>query len=763
MSSDRQSETAPAGDGARSAAPRLRLPLNGDWDFQRGRPKRRWLDGAEGGGESVTPPHCWNAGEEFQVGRGYYRGPAAYRVAFDLPAVAAPGRWRLRSGGFYGTGRLRLNGRDAGAFSGDYLGFDMELGAGLRQGTNLLGCVLTNRCARHVLPGIAEPDFLLYGGLAGAVWLEFVPELHWDENELHVSCRDMADGDVEASITAHLVNDGALARRVAFAWEVRAPLLPGHPVRALLRAAAETAVAARTTVACRLALRLPRAARWRPETPWLYESRLTACAEDGAQDHLERAFGVRRLECRPGQGFFCDGGRIELRGCNRHEQVPGFGNALPAALHRLDAQAIRAAGLNFVRLSHYPQASEFLDACDQTGIWVMPELASWKSVRGGRWLRQAERQLARLVRRDRHHPCVLLWCLGNESRHRRAYMRLDALARGLDPEERPTIYAENHIHRARRSRTLGLTDVWGVNYELGAIAEGREAARRHCVLVTECANAPYAQRGDRAAEVQQRAQLAEDLELAAGADGFAVWSFNDYATQRKQRFMRYSGILDGWREPKLAARWLAARADERPVLGVWCDWSVSGAPSRAISLVTNCEKVARVTLSVWPPPPRGQNGAERYAVHEPLLVTPARMFFHEMTIPFDGQPLRLCGTWRGQRVVCCVDPWETAADLRLSLETIETDAAGGERVATLVVQIVDGEGRAVRNYSGEAEVRLSGRARAALLGGRLLPVRNGTARLFVAQSAKQAGPLHVQLAVSGLRTRSFPLLWEGAE
>jgi hypothetical protein len=566
-----------------------------------------------------------------------------------------------------------------------------------------------------------------------------------------------------ASVAAQLVNDGALARRVALIWEVRAPQLPGHPVRTLLRAVGETAVAARATVACRLALRLPRAARWRPETPWLYESRLTACADDGSQDGVERAFGVRRLECRPGLGFFCDGGRIELRGCNRHEQVPGFGNALPAALHRLDAQAIRAAGLNFVRLSHYPQAPEFLDACDQAGVWAMPELASWKSVRGGRWLRHAERQLARLVRRDRHHPCVLLWCLGNESRHRRAYMRLDAIAKRLDHEQRPTLYAENHLHRARRSRTLGLTDVWGVNYELEMIDAGRTAARRHCVLVTECSNAPYALRGDRAAEAQQRAQLSEDLERAAGADGFAVWSFNDYATQRKQRFMRYSGILDGWREPKLAARWLAARANERPVLGVWCDWSAAGAPARAVCLVTNCEQVSRVTLSVWPPPPRGQSGGERYAVHEPLLFATSRIFFHEMTLPFDGQPLRLCGTWRGQRVVCCVDPWDPAADLRLCLETVETDTAGGERVAALGVQIVDGAGRSVRDFNGEAEVRLSGRARAALLGGRLLPVRNGTARLFVAQLARHAGPLHVQVAVSGLRTRGFPLLWEGAE
>ena len=101
-------------------------------------------------------------------------------------------------------------------------------------------------------------------------------------------------------------------------------------------------------------------------------------------------------------------------GCNRHECLPGFGNALPVNLHRQDAESIKAAGPNFVRLSHYPQHPEFLNACDQLGVLVYAELASWKSVRGGRWLKAAVRQFGDMIRRDRNHPSVIMWGLGNE-------------------------------------------------------------------------------------------------------------------------------------------------------------------------------------------------------------------------------------------------------------------------------------------------------------------------------------------------------------
>lgn len=684
--------------------------------------------------------------------------PTASPSIWSIPAAREAGG--CAPAAFYGTGRLSLNGRDAGAVNGDYLGLDIDVTRLLRTGVNQLGCRLTNRCARHVLPGIDDPDFLLYGGLAGKVWLEFLPTLHWVEGELSVVSEDLPDGATAVTVEAPLENATRRARQVSLRWEVWEEASGRGAGAAALAVDSACELPPGATRLCRLTLVLPRALRWSPATPRLYLGRLSACAEDGESDAVRRTFGVRRLEWQPNRGFFLDGQHIALRGCNRHEQLPGFGNALPSPFHRLDAQAIRAAGLNFVRLSHYPQSPDFLDACDRLGVLAMPELATWKSVRGGRWLAAARRQFARLVRRDRHHPSVILWCLGNESRHRRAFVQLDALAKQLDPERRATLYAENHLHRARRRRTLGLTDVWGANYELDRLAEGRAAARLRCIVVTECANLPHSIRGDLAAEAEQRNRLAADLaKVAAAADGFAVWSFNDYATLRKRRYMRHCGILDGWREPKMTACWLAAIAHERPVLTVWCDWSYGGPDRRSARIVTNCERLERVSVPVWPPP-RENGGLDRSSSRQALDVVAAFDGVYDLELPFDGAPLRLCGTWRGRPVACCVEPWGPAVDVRLHLEALEHDDAEETRLGVVNVQVVDADGHAVRDFLGEAEARLSGDARAALLAGRTVPVRAGTARIILTQQSPQPAPVRVQVGVAGLPWRNLVVDWD---
>ena len=201
--------------------------------------------------------------------------------------------------------------------------------------------------------------------------------------------------------------------------------------------------------------------------------------------------------------------------------------------HRADAEAITGLGLNFVRLSHYPQSPDFLNACDELGVLVMPEIASWKSVRGGKWLVNAVRQLRGMIARDQHHPSVICWGLGNESRHREAFVRMGDVVRQSDPT-RPTIYAENHLYRGRRHRTLDLVDVLGVNYELTELDAARDRSRNQVVLVTEMSNCPRP-RGDRDGEKEQIETLLADLDaledktLGRGLDNLVSGGLRDHA------------------------------------------------------------------------------------------------------------------------------------------------------------------------------------------------------------------------------------------
>jgi hypothetical protein len=330
---------------------------------------------------------------------------------------------------------------------------------------------------------------------------------------------------------------------------------------------------------------------WSPDKPRLLWAECILANNDKPIDIVRVRFGITRAEFRSDEGFFLDGTRVDLHGCNRHESIPGLGNALPDELHRADAQLLKDYGCNFVRLSHYPQHPAFLDACDELGILVYAEIATWKSVSSNRhWRRAARRQMRDLILRDRHHPSILVWGMGNESRSRIAYLELSELANELDPA-RPVTYAENHHYRARREKTTGIPDVWSVNYELEALEEARDACVLRNVIVSECCNYPQSVRGDTGAELTQVATLEYEWKIMADRPyvaGHAVWCFTDYATEHRKRVRRQAGLFDAWRQPKMAAELFRSRYSDDPFISLF----VAGSgQKRTLHVFTNLHRL----------------------------------------------------------------------------------------------------------------------------------------------------------------------------
>ena len=562
------------------------VDLSRDWRFARRRVWRWQLHTVPAGdAAAVDLPHTWNAQDDFQEGVTYYRGPGVYWKSFRLPPDAQSGElwWMLEADGFYGTGDVWLNGRMVGRVDGQYLGFTLDVTPYLDfNGDNQLCIRLTNRCGASILPGIKNPDFLLYGGLAGQVRLAGKPDLQLLEHP-QVTCENVLEPAPAAIIRFGVANRSARERHCVVRWHIA-----GNEAALELRLAPGEV---REDITTRIAV--PGARRWSPAQPHLYQARGALLEAGRWRDAAEIRLGFRLAEFRPDQGFFLNGERLELRGVNRHENMPGFGQALPAVLHREDARLIQQLGLNFVRLAHYPQSPAFLEACDELGLLVFAELASWKSVRAGRWLHQAVRQFRTMIQRDRNHPSIILWGIGNEARSRPAFRQLRAVARELDPS-RPVTYAENHFYRARRAKTTGIPDVWSCNYEFDALEQGRDAARLRCVVISECSNYPLAARGSLREELRQVDIIEQDRARFAGhpfVAGFALWCLTDYGTLRKNRFLRYSGILDAWRLPKPAAALLQAHYASIPMLRVYGDWQPNSSERRSIHIFTNCAEV----------------------------------------------------------------------------------------------------------------------------------------------------------------------------
>ena len=127
-------------------------------------------------------------------------------------------------------------------------------------------------------------------------------------------------------------------------------------------------------------------------------------------DRNETAFGIRTVAFDPTNGFLLNGKRYELQGVCIHQDWPGVGVAVPDSLQYFRVSRLKEMGCNAIRTAHNPPAPGFLDACDQLGILVMDE----HRLPGGdtESLRKWDDQ----IRRDRNHPSVAIWSLGNEER-----------------------------------------------------------------------------------------------------------------------------------------------------------------------------------------------------------------------------------------------------------------------------------------------------------------------------------------------------------
>jgi beta-galactosidase len=673
---------------------RKRLELARGWQFSRRRRDRRWL-GASPGTEDgdavpVELPHCWNSHEAYRPGVAYYQGYGSYRLGFRLSSeeVTTEAVWRLEADGFYGLARVWLNGTRLAKVDGQYLGFWLDPGTALRAGENVLGLLMDNRTRPDVLPGHKDPDFLLYGGLSGGVRLWRLHPLHLQSRTLQL-VTDLSDPE-RAKLTARaaICNDSRHPSRCRVSWELWSAggELAGATTSRVLQLEAGQRVETREE------LEVSSPQLWSPRAPRLYRA-VARLEEDGVvRDRAEIRVGLRQAEFERERGFLLNGEPLELHGSNRHASLPGFGHAMPASLHRRDAELLAGIGSNLVRLSHYPQAPAFLDACDELGLLVYAELTSWKTARTGRWLRAAKRQLASLIRRDRNRPSIVVWGLANERRSRRAFVELRELAKRLDPT-RPVSYAEHHFDRARRERTLGVPDVWGVNYELERLDEARDAGRTGSVLVTECMN-PHLLESDDDLETRHLRAMEKDWTVLAGRPwvaGYAQWCFADYATLHRQRYRRQAGLFDAWRQPKPAADLFRARHTAQPFVSLHGEWGDHpGAPARRlVRLFTNCRR-AELRL-----------GSERVAEVDNRTHA-------EWEIDFHPADLVAVGSDGSDRVEGRLPVHGEPVALGMTVEAIR-DEAGAPRAIDLRVE--DRNGNRIRCRGGSARVTLTGPGR----------------------------------------------------
>ena len=219
-----------------------------------------------------------------------------------------------------------------------------------------------------------------------------------------------------------------------------------------------------------------------PVQPWSDEEpRLYSAVLSGGGTDIAFRIGFRRIEVEDGQ-IRLNGRKVQFRGVNRHEWHPETGRSLDEATMRADVVLMKRHNINAVRTSHYPPDPRFLDLCDEYGLLVIDEcdlethgfvLVNWRNNPSGdpRWLPSYLDRIQRTVERDKNHPSVIAWSLGNEAGTGENLEKMAEWARGRDPDR--LIHYEG-------DRNAFYSDVYSLMYaghgELDALGRHQEAA-----------------------------------------------------------------------------------------------------------------------------------------------------------------------------------------------------------------------------------------------------------------------------------------------
>ncbi len=520
---------------------------------------------------------------------------------------------------------------------------------------------------------------------------------------------------------------------------------------------------------------------WSLEEPNLY--RLVTTVESNGQtaDREETSFGIRTIRFDANKGFFLNGDAVKLQGTCNHQDHAGVGSALPDRLQYFRVQRLKEMGCNAYRTSHNPPTPELLDACDRLGMLIMDETRMMSSDPEGL------SQLERMIRRDRNHPCVVIWSLGNEEpsqgtpRGARIVSVMKRLARKLDPT-RPVTMAMNW---GWGQGVSSVVDVQGFNYGGGHLG-GPNMGKNIDAFHTQFPNQPtvgtesasdYSTRGIYVTDKEKGYVSAYDVnhpsysrtledcwkifatrEFVAGSFG---WTGFDYRGEPSPYvwpcISSHFGAMDTCGFPKDDYFYYQSVWLPKPILHLFPHWNWAGKEGQEIQVwcYTNLDSVELLLNGKS----LGAQRVERYS-HAQWNVKYAPGVI-EARASKDGKVVlsaRRETTGAAQGIVLRPDRAAIAAD--------------GEDVSAIAVEVVDAQGRVVPTAMNEVSFQISGPGRiigvgngdpschepdkpSSLTEGKRSAF-NGLCMVFV-QSLKQPGRVQVSASSSGLASASVTL------
>ena len=691
-----------------------------------------------------------------------------YRRIFDLPKGDSGKRIAIEFDGVFRDATVMFNGHYIGQNESGYVPFRFDL-------TDFANFGDRNVLVVRVDATLGEGWFYEGAGIYRHVWLTKTDSLHVAEwgtfirsevrgqtAAVYISTEVQNDSDQNRTcrVLSQIVNDEG---KVIASAQTRSATIGGW-----------------TTQRFESQASVNHPQLWSIDHPGLYRAITTIESNGLVTDREETTFGIRTIRFDADKGFFLNDQPVKIKGTCNHQDHAGVGSALPDRLQYFRIERLKEMGSNAYRTSHNPPAPELLDACDRLGMLVMDETRMMSSNPEGL------SQLERLIRRDRNHPSVIIWSLGNEEREQgtergaRIVTTMKRLAKSLDPT-RPVTVAMNG---AWGRGVTNVVDVMGFNYAggggQGGAGTGKNIDDFHAKFpklptVGSEMGSEYFTRGIYADDKVKGYVSAYDVNHPgytmttegwwkvfaerAFLSGAFNWTGFDYRGEPSPYpwpcISSHFGILDTCGFPKDIFYYYQSWWSPQPVLHLFPHWNWSGKEGQEIDVwcFTNLDRVELFLNGVS----LGSKTVEQNS-------------HVEWKVKYAPGVIEARGSKKG-RADLTAKRETTGAPARLALRSDRARiSADAEDVSVITVEVVDARGLLVPIASDEITFKISGP-------GRVIGVGNGDPSchepdkpssgteakrsafnglaMAIVQALKQPGDIRVEADSPGLETASI--------
>ena len=566
-----------------------RLYLNDDWLFT-----EQFEDSLvapeypENTLQPVRLPHTCKETPFHYFDESLYQMVSGYRRHLLIPKDWQGKRILLTFEGAAHDSTVFCNGKKVGEHHCGYTAFTVDLTDNVLYGQDNLLCVrLDSRENLNVPPFGYVIDYMTYGGIYRDVRLEVKEKVSLSDIFVHTAI-DFRSSPVTAQITSEITltesDENVTIRQY---YMPKSTAAAQESWRLLCEQTVSTDVSCDKEFSLTATITAP--LLWDTEEANLYILKTQLLYQDNTiLDETETRFGIREAVFKK-DGFYLNGRKLRIRGLNRHQSFPYVGYAMPKSMQRLDADLLKnELGLNAVRTSHYPQSHYFLERCDELGLLVFTEFPGWQHIGDDAWKAQAVANAEDMIRQYRNHPSIILWGIRiNESPDDDAfYEKTNAVAHKLDPS-RPT----GGVRAMKKSHLL--EDVYTYN---DFLHDGEMPGCDPKKKVTSDMEKPYliseynghmyptkafdneerrSEHAIRHANVLDAVAGQSDI---AGSFGWCMFDYNTHKDFGSGDRICYHGVMDMFRNPKLAANIYACEQEQTPVLEITSSMDIGEHP-----------------------------------------------------------------------------------------------------------------------------------------------------------------------------------------